>query len=51
MEWYILVNQFTERYRTRASECEIKGGADFKGRELGVEEEERMREGEKTGHL
>jgi hypothetical protein len=32
-----------ERYRTGgASEGEIKGGADYKGRELGVEDEEKM---------
>jgi hypothetical protein len=43
MEEYTFVNRFTERYRTgRALEGEIKGGTYFEGRELGVEQEERM---------
>jgi hypothetical protein len=40
-----LVNRFTERYRTGgggALEGEIEGGANVEGRELGVEEEDRM---------
>ncbi len=36
------MNRFTERYRTGVSEGEIEGGVDSEGRELGVEEEERM---------
>jgi hypothetical protein len=40
MEEYTLINRFTERYRTEASECEIERGANFEGRELGVKEEE-----------
>jgi hypothetical protein len=42
MEKYTLVNRFTERYRTKAPKSEIEGGAKFDGRELCVEEEERM---------
>jgi hypothetical protein len=33
------------------SDCEIEIGANFRGKEICVEEEERMGEGKKTGHL
>jgi hypothetical protein len=37
------VNRFTKRYRTGgALKGEIEGGANFGGKEFGVEEEERM---------
>jgi hypothetical protein len=42
MNEYTLINRFTERYKMGASECEIKRGENFEGRELGVEEKKRM---------
>jgi hypothetical protein len=43
MKGFTMVNRFIERFRTReALEGEIKGGENFGGRELCVEEEERI---------